>query len=343
MMVAVNDGTGLQYLLTDHLGSTVAVTNASGTLTSQQRYLPFGGTRAIPNSPILATDFTYTGQRKLDDGMGGIMDYKARFYSVALMRFLQPDSIIPNAANPQNFNRFSYVGNNPVRFNDPTGHVCSDPDDLWSPSCDGGGGASPTTTFTDYSFWETQVLKKLYKKGGSNAEHGVSYILDNQIHITVGTGWQSWGDSRGAWFDEGNNTITIISESPGNFGPNGDLSLWGLSLIIHEARHIEQGTELSHSKFGEMDAWQIQFDVLQQLGQSLTRTQMDILNAKTLYDVTVNGTTQKGFVTIVQDRYPDYWQKNGFGLYTYPDYPDWCLSLYGCGPEIPWWLRINPP
>jgi len=81
MMVATQDASGLQYLLTDHLGSTVAVTNSSGTLTSQQRYLPFGGARSIPNSPIAGTDFTYTGQRKLDDGMGGIMDYKARFYS----------------------------------------------------------------------------------------------------------------------------------------------------------------------------------------------------------------------------------------------------------------------
>jgi RHS repeat-associated protein len=122
MMVAVNDGSAVQYLLTDHLGSTVAVTNSSGTLTSQQRYLPFGGTRAIPNSPILATDFGYTGQRLLDSGMGGIMDYKARFYSPYLNRFLQPDSIIPNPANPQSMNRFGYVLNNPIRFSDPTGH-----------------------------------------------------------------------------------------------------------------------------------------------------------------------------------------------------------------------------
>ncbi|MBV6402682.1 MAG: hypothetical protein CNIPEHKO_02995 [Anaerolineales bacterium] len=127
-MVAVNDGTGLQYLLTDHLGSTVAVTNQSGTLTSQQRYLPFGAARTIPNSPILSTDFTYTGQRKLDDGMGGIMDYKARFYSPALGRFIQPDTIIPDQTNPQSWNRLSYVRNNPILFNDPTGHMetCED-------------------------------------------------------------------------------------------------------------------------------------------------------------------------------------------------------------------------
>src|SRR5690606_27774411 len=76
MTVATQDASGLQYLLTDHLGSTVAVTNSSGTLTSQQRYLPFGGVRSIPNSPILSTDFGYTGHRLLDAGMGGIMDYR---------------------------------------------------------------------------------------------------------------------------------------------------------------------------------------------------------------------------------------------------------------------------
>jgi RHS repeat-associated protein len=123
MMVATQDASGLQYLLTDHLGSTVAVTNSSGTLTSQQRYLPFGGTRAIPNSPILGTDYGYTGQRLLDSGMGGIMDYKARFYSVGLGRFLQPDTIIPDNANPQSWNRFSYVQNQPIIYSDPDGHV----------------------------------------------------------------------------------------------------------------------------------------------------------------------------------------------------------------------------
>jgi hypothetical protein len=47
--------------------------------------------------------------------------------------------------NPQSLNRFGYVMNNPIRFNDPNGHMCSDPDDLWSPSCDGAGGPPPNT------------------------------------------------------------------------------------------------------------------------------------------------------------------------------------------------------
>mgnify|MGYP002073936708 FL=1 len=173
MMVATQDASGLQYLLTDHLGSTVAVTNTSGTLTSQQRYLPFGEVRQLPNYPTIAlTDYGYTGQRKLDDGMGGIMDYKARFYSVGLGRFIQPDSIIPSPANPQSWNRYSYVLNRPISFNDPTGHesVCgyiySDPEceapDPWTPlpapgNGDDDGGDEGDQPDEDLEFTELPV------------------------------------------------------------------------------------------------------------------------------------------------------------------------------------------
>jgi len=115
----------LSYLLTDHLGSVVAITNASGTLTSQQRYLPFGGQRTnVSSLATSATDYGYTGQKTLDEDMGGLMDYKARFYSSYINHFLQPDTLIPDPSNPQAWNRYSYVGNNPIQFNDPTtGHM----------------------------------------------------------------------------------------------------------------------------------------------------------------------------------------------------------------------------
>lgn len=49
------------------------------------------------------------------------MDYKARFYSSFLGRFIQPDTITPDG--PQGLNRYSYVGNNPIGFKDPSGHL----------------------------------------------------------------------------------------------------------------------------------------------------------------------------------------------------------------------------
>ena len=68
---------------------------------------------------IIQTDFGYMGQRALNNGL---MDYHARFYDAALGRFVQPDTIIPSAANPQSLNRYSYVLNEPTNLNDPTGH-----------------------------------------------------------------------------------------------------------------------------------------------------------------------------------------------------------------------------
>ncbi len=35
---------------------------------------------------------------------------------------MQPDTLIPDLSNPQSWNRFSYVYNNPILHNDPTGH-----------------------------------------------------------------------------------------------------------------------------------------------------------------------------------------------------------------------------
>ncbi|MBL8090816.1 MAG: RHS repeat-associated core domain-containing protein [Anaerolineales bacterium] len=52
----------------------------------------------------------------------GLMDYKFRFYSPTLGRFILPDNIIPDVTNPQAWNRYSYVVNNPIKYNDPTGH-----------------------------------------------------------------------------------------------------------------------------------------------------------------------------------------------------------------------------
>ncbi len=111
----------LTYFLTDHLGSILTVLDASGTVLSEQRYLPFGEIRTDVGT-IAQTDFGFTGQRDLGSDLG-LMDYKARFYSAYLNRFLQPDTLIPSPANPQSWNRYSYVGNSPVNFSDPSGHM----------------------------------------------------------------------------------------------------------------------------------------------------------------------------------------------------------------------------
>jgi hypothetical protein len=43
-----------------------------------------------------------------------------------LGRFSQPDTDIPDLSNPQSYNRYSYCVNDPLRYNDPTGHAAWD-------------------------------------------------------------------------------------------------------------------------------------------------------------------------------------------------------------------------
>ena len=102
------------------LGSTSAVTNASGTVVGTQGYYPFGGTRYT--SGTLFTDRLYTGQQQIA-GLG-LYNYKARYYDPLLGRFISPDTVTPGGIS--GLNRYSYVGNSPINRVDPSGHspVC---------------------------------------------------------------------------------------------------------------------------------------------------------------------------------------------------------------------------
>jgi len=117
----------LYYTLKDHLGSASVVTDSTGAIVGEQRYYPFGETRLATGS--MFTDKLFTGQREMT-GLG-IYHYGARFYSPKLGRFLSADTMVPNPANPQDFNRYSYVRNNPVRYSDPSGNI---PIDCWGDS-----------------------------------------------------------------------------------------------------------------------------------------------------------------------------------------------------------------
>jgi hypothetical protein len=46
----------------------------------------------------------------------------ARWYDPEIGRWISPDTIVPDPSSPQQFNRFGYVSNNPVKYTDPTGH-----------------------------------------------------------------------------------------------------------------------------------------------------------------------------------------------------------------------------
>jgi RHS repeat-associated protein len=83
------------------------------------RYRAFGATRFT--SGVTPTTFRYTGQRE-EAGLG-LYYYGARWYDPALGRFVQADTIVPNPGDPQAFDRYAYVNNNPLKYIDPSGHT----------------------------------------------------------------------------------------------------------------------------------------------------------------------------------------------------------------------------
>jgi len=63
---------------------------------------------------------SYTGQTY--DAESGLYYYNARYYNPELGRFIQADTIVPDAKNLQAHNRYSYTENNPLKYVDPSGH-----------------------------------------------------------------------------------------------------------------------------------------------------------------------------------------------------------------------------
>jgi len=123
--IATRTGTGdITWIVTDQLGSPTATISATGGTASVGLYYPYGQPRTGPTD---GTGLGFTGQQSDLETGTGLLYYNARYYDPAIAKFTQPDSIVPGAANPQNFNRYAYVTNNPVSFTDPTGN-CVNPD-----------------------------------------------------------------------------------------------------------------------------------------------------------------------------------------------------------------------
>jgi RHS repeat-associated protein len=97
-------------LIPDLQGSIIATLDSSSGALSKTGYSPFGQSAGNPGA------FGYTGQR-FDAETNGLYYYRARHYSPALGRFLQPDPIGYSGG----INLYAYVGNDPLNAIDPSG------------------------------------------------------------------------------------------------------------------------------------------------------------------------------------------------------------------------------
>jgi RHS repeat-associated protein len=103
--------TGISYFLTDHLGSTAGLTDATGNILEQLSYDSFGN-----NAGSGRTRYGYTGRERDPDTV--LVHYRARWYDAELGRFLSED---PIGFRGGDVNVYAYVGSNSLNEDDPLG------------------------------------------------------------------------------------------------------------------------------------------------------------------------------------------------------------------------------
>jgi RHS repeat-associated protein len=113
--------TGLNWLFGDQLGSTSITADSSGNRSGELRYKGWGENRY--NWGTTPTTFQFTGQR--NETTLGLYFYNSRWFDPALGRFIQADTVVPNPLNSQSLDRYAYVLNNPIKYIDPSGHMCN--------------------------------------------------------------------------------------------------------------------------------------------------------------------------------------------------------------------------
>ena len=127
--VAVKTNTCSQvyyYLLRDYLGNITHQVNMSNTVVAEYSFDSWGRRRD-------KDDWTYNlvGEPELFAGRGftghewlpwfNLYNMNGRLYDLVVGRFLSPDNYVQMPDNTQNFNRYSYALNNPLKYTDPDG------------------------------------------------------------------------------------------------------------------------------------------------------------------------------------------------------------------------------
>ena len=132
------------YITQDGLGSTRVVSDSQRRVVSRRDFMPFGeaisvgvGERSSALNYGVSDDVRqkFTGYQK--DSETGLDFAEARMYDNRYGRFTAVDPLLASgkSADPQTFNRYVYVINNPLKFTDPTGLL---PVSHWVEQCPGG-------------------------------------------------------------------------------------------------------------------------------------------------------------------------------------------------------------
>jgi RHS repeat-associated protein len=176
---------GTFYLSADAVGSTIAVSDGSGSAVNEYTYDPFG--TVMTTNPTSPNPFQFSGRE--NDGLGGLYYYRARYYHPGLQRFISEDPIGFLGGDP---NLYAYVGNNPLSFRDPFGNIAIADDAaiviigaaalgaIWL-SSDQGQQAIRDAVEGAQQFAETTIEALQSLMGRRQRESGLEHLSDAEI------------------------------------------------------------------------------------------------------------------------------------------------------------------
>jgi RHS repeat-associated protein len=137
MYIRKSIGNKNRYSFTkDRLGSVVAIVHSDGMSILRESFDAFGqrrGSSTWTGSPT-STELTnmngqtrrgFTMHEHLDST--GLVHMNGRVFDPFIGRFASADPFLQNPFNLQLLNRYSYAGNNPLRFTDPSGFLFTEP------------------------------------------------------------------------------------------------------------------------------------------------------------------------------------------------------------------------
>lgn len=114
----------VSFILKDHLGSWTAITDSDGNLLQELSFDAWGNLRdpetwigEFEGTPLL--DRGFTGHEHLYNF--GLINMNGRMYDPVMSSFLSVDNYVQQPDNSQNFNRYAYCLNNPLKYTDPSG------------------------------------------------------------------------------------------------------------------------------------------------------------------------------------------------------------------------------
>jgi RHS repeat-associated protein len=114
------------YILKDNLGSWTTITDEEGFVQQRLSYDAWGNLRdpdtwsgGFSDTPMF--DRGFTGHEHLYSF--GLINMNGRMYDPVVSSFLSVDQYVQNPSNSQNFNRYAYCLNNPLRYVDPNGEL----------------------------------------------------------------------------------------------------------------------------------------------------------------------------------------------------------------------------